>query len=163
HHRLIALGFSHRNAVLAMYAIAVTLSLMALLSVLAQFRNAGIILVAVGLATYIGIRKLGYEEIIFLRNGDLLRWYEQLAFSRLFFLGFVDLILITAAYWLSFALKYEFPWDPEVKIWYRGAFPIVLLVQLGVFSVFGLYRGVCRVTGFGDFVVVLLVVVCAVQ
>jgi len=162
HHRLIALGFSHRNAVMALYGIALGLSAMALLSVLAQYRNAGIILVAVGLATYIGIRKLGYEEISFLRNGTLLRWYEQLAFNRLFFLGFVDLILITAAYWLSFALKYEFPWDPEVKIWYRGAFPIVLLIQLGVFSVFGLYRGVWRATGIGDLLRVLFAVVTAV-
>jgi UDP-GlcNAc:undecaprenyl-phosphate GlcNAc-1-phosphate transferase len=162
HHRLIALGFSHRNAVMAMYAIAVALSLMALLSVLAQFRNAGIILVAAALATYIGVRKLGYEEISFLRNGTLLRWYDQLAFSRLFFLGFIDLILITAAYWLSFVLKYEFPWDPEVKIWYRGAFPIVLLVQLGVFSVFGLYRGVWRATGLGDLLRVLFAGVTAV-
>src|SRR5213594_881261 len=162
HHRLIALGFSHRNAVLALYGIALGLSAMALLSVLAQYRNAGIILVAAGLATYIGIRKLGYEEISFLRNGTLLRWYEQLAFNRLFFLGFVDLILITAAYWLSFALKYEFPWDPEVKIWYRGAFPIVLLVQLGVFSVFGLYRGVWRATGIGDLLRVIFAGVTAV-
>src|SRR5207247_2055100 len=46
HHRLIALGFSHRNAVLALYGIALGLSAMALLSVLAQYRNAGIILVA---------------------------------------------------------------------------------------------------------------------
>jgi UDP-GlcNAc:undecaprenyl-phosphate GlcNAc-1-phosphate transferase len=162
HHRLIALGFSHRNAVLAMYAIALGLSLMALISVLAQFRNAGIILIAVGLATYIGIRKLGYEEIVFLRNGTLLRWYEQLAFNRLFFLGFVDLILITSAYWLSFVLKYEFHWSPEVKIWYLGAFPIVLLIQLGVFTVFGLYRGVWRATGIGDLLRVLFAVVTGV-
>jgi len=161
HHRLIALGFSHRNAVLTMYAIALGLSLMALISVLAQFRNAGIILLAVGLATYIGIRKLGYEEIIFLRTGTLLRWYEQLAFNRLFFLGFVDLILITAAYWLSFVLKYEFQWGLEVKIWYLGAFPIVLLIQLGVFTVFGLYRGVWRATGIGDLLRVLFAVVTA--
>src|SRR5207247_4574885 len=106
HHRLIALGFSHRNAVLALYGIALGLSAMALLSVLAQYRNAGIILVAAGLATYIGIRKLGYEEISFLRNGTLLRWYEQLAFNRLFFLGFVDLILITAATRMMPALRY---------------------------------------------------------
>ena len=49
-----------------------------------------------------------------------------------------------------------------MKIWYRGAFPIVLLVQLGVFSVFGLYRGVWRATGIGDLLRVLFAVVTAV-
>lgn len=150
HHRLIALGLSHRNAVLMLYAVALGLSLLALLSVLAQFRNAGILLIAAGLATYIGIHKLGYNEISFLRASTLLRWYDQIAFNRLFFLGFVDLVLISAAYGLSFVLKYEFYWGPEVKSWYLGVFPPMLLIQLGVFSVFGLYRSVWRTTDVGD-------------
>lgn len=159
HHRLLAIGFSHRNVVLVMYAIALGLSAMALLSVFAQFRNAGVILITVGLSTYIGIQKLGYQEVTFLKTGALLRWYDQLAFNRLFFLGFVDLVLVTAAYWTSFILKYEFHWSPEVKTWYLDAFPLVLLIQLGVFSVFGLYRGVWRATGIGDLLRVLLAVI----
>ena len=110
HHRLIALGFSHRNAVLVLYALALGLSSLALLSVLAHYRNAGIILIAIGLATYIGIRKLGYDEIAFLRTGTLLRWYESLTFNRRFFLGFIDMTLITAAYWGAFVLHYDLPW-----------------------------------------------------
>ena len=158
HHRLIALGFSHRNAVLTLYSIAIFLSLIALISVLAQYRNAGIILIAVGLATYIGIRKLGYEEVNFLKTGTLLRWYEQLAFNRLFFLGFIDLVLITGAYWASFLLKYELFWTAELKAWYLSAFPLVLVIQLGAFSAFGLYRGVWRAAGIGDLIRVVLAV-----
>ncbi|TKS58702.1 MAG: undecaprenyl-phosphate alpha-N-acetylglucosaminyl 1-phosphate transferase [Nitrospira sp.] len=161
HHRLLAIGVSHRNAVLTMYAVALGLSGMALLSVLAQFRNAGIILVAVGLATYVGVRKLGYEEVTFLRRGTLLRWYEQLAFNRLFFAGFVDLIVISGAYWLSFVLKYEFQWSPDLKTWYVNAFPVVLVLQFGLFGAFGLYRGVWRATGIGDLVRIVLVVSAA--
>lgn len=152
HHRLIALGFSHRHAVLALYAIAIGLSCMALLSVLAQFRNAGIILLAVGLATYVGIRKLGYKEVVFLRTGTLLRWYEQLAFNRRFFLGFLDLVFIASAYWISFVLKYDFLWTTEIKNWYLGAWPLVLLVQLGILSIFGLNVGVWRAVGIGDLI-----------
>lgn len=152
HHRLIAMGLSHRHAVLALYAIAIGLSCMALLSVLAQFRNAGIILLVVGLATNVGIRKLGYQEVAFLRTGTLLRWYEQLAFNRRFFLGFLDLVLIASAYWISFFLKYEFLWTAEIKNWYLGAWPLVLLVQLGIFSVFGLNAGVWRAIGIGDLI-----------
>jgi UDP-GlcNAc:undecaprenyl-phosphate GlcNAc-1-phosphate transferase len=162
HHRLIALGLSHRNAVLMMYTIAFGLSLMALTSVLAQFRNAGIILTVVALATYIGIHELGYQELAFLRTGTLLRWYEQLMFNRLFFLGFVDMVLITAAYWGSFVLKYDRIWVAELKAWYLNVFPMLLAVQLGVFYVAGLYRGVWRAMGMGDVIRVVLAVGAAV-
>lgn len=163
HHRLLAIGFSHRSAVLMMYAVALGLSAMALLSVLAQFRNAGIILMTVGLSTYIGIRKLGYQEVTFLKVGTLLRWCDQITFKRFFFIGFVDVVLIAAAYWISYLLKYEFHGRPEVRTWYLGTFPLVLFVQLGACSVCGLYRGVCRTTGIGDLLRILFAVGTAVM
>lgn len=158
HHRLLAIGFSHRNAVLVLYAVALGLSCMALLSVMAQYRNAGIILISIGLATYIGIRKLGYEEISFLRTGTLLRWYEQLAFNRLFFLGFLDMVLIAMAFWGSFILKYEWHWTSEMKEWYLSTFPLVLVIQLVVFTLFGLYRGVWRAASIADLIPVVFAV-----
>jgi UDP-GlcNAc:undecaprenyl-phosphate GlcNAc-1-phosphate transferase len=162
HHRLLALGYSHRNAVLVLYALALGLSFFALLSVLAQYRNAGIILIAIGLATYIGIRKLGYEELTFLRTGALLRWYESLTFNRSFFLGFLDMLLITAAYWGTFVLHYNPPWDTELKAWYRGTFPFVLVLQLVCLYAFGLYRGVWRAVAICDLIRIFVVVPLAV-
>jgi UDP-GlcNAc:undecaprenyl-phosphate GlcNAc-1-phosphate transferase len=150
HHRLVDLGFSHRNAVLVLYGLAFALSALALISVLAQYRNAGIILIVFGLATYIGIHRLGYEEIKFLKTGTLLRWYEQLGFSRLFFLGFADIVLIAVAYWAAFALRYAPLWSHEALAWYADVFPLVLASQLVVFVAFGLYCGVWRALGVGD-------------
>lgn len=152
HHRLVDLGFSHRKAVLVLYGLAFGLSCLALMSVLAQYRNAGIILIVVGLATYIGIHKLGYEEVKFLKTGTLLRWYEQLAFNRRFFMGFADIVLISAGYWGAFVLKYGLFWPPELLTWSADVFPLVLMIQLGVFAVFGLYRGVWRAMGVGDLI-----------
>lgn len=162
HHRLLALGFSHRKAVLLLYLLALGLSSLALLSVLAKYRNAGVILLGVGLATYIGIRKLGYDEVVFLRTGTLLRWYEQITFDRRFFLGFVDLLLISLAYWGALWLKYEPPWTGEIVTWYRNLFPLVLIIQLIGFHVQGLYRGVWRAAEVGDFLRVGLAVLSAV-
>ena len=150
HHRLLALGFSHRNAVLLLYALALGLSGLAFVSVLAQYRNVGVILLAVCLATYIGVRKLGYDEMTFLHTGTLLRWYEEVQFNHRFFLGFVDMVLITLAYWGAFLLKYEPPWTSELIVWYGNTFPWVLVLQLVVFSAAGLYRGVCRAAEVGD-------------
>src|SRR5215471_1288252 len=152
HHRLLALGFSHRNAVLVLYALALGLASLALLLVLAHYRNAGIILIAIGLATYIGLRKLGYEEIVVFRPVTLLRWYESCTFDRGFFLGFVDMTLITAAYGGAYALKYELPWNPELKSWYIGTFPLVLVVQLAALHALGLYRGVWRAAEISDLI-----------
>jgi len=162
HHRLLALGFSHRNAVLLLYALALGLSSLAFLSVVAQYRNAGVILLAVGLATYIGVRKLGYDEITFLRTGILLQWYEKVQFNRSFFLGFVDMILITLAYWSAFLLKYETVWTRELLVWYGNIFPFVLISQLVVFYALGLYRGVWRAAEVGDLMRVAWVALSAV-
>jgi len=162
HHRLLALGFSHRNAVLVLYALALGLAFLALLLVLAHYRNAGSILLAIGLATYIGLRKLGYEEIALLRPVTLLRWYESLTFNRLFFLGFIDMMLITAAYGGAFVLKYELPWSLALKTWYTGTFPLVLVVQLAALYVLGLYHGVWRAAEISDLIRVVCTVLPAV-
>ena len=131
---------------------------MALLSVLAQYRNAGVILVAVGLATYIGIRKLKYDEMVLLRTGTLLLWNERLQFNSHFFLGFVDMILITSAYWGAFLLKYEDPLPKVVVTWYLNTYPLVLVAQLAVFYALGLYRGAWRVAEVRDLMRIALVV-----
>ena len=158
HHRLLAIGFPHRRAVLLLYAIALWLSFMALLSVMAQYRNAGMILAVVGLATYIGLRKLGYEEIAFLKAGTLLRWYEQLAFNRMFFLGFLDMILIGLSYWGAVVLKYDSTWTVATKAWHLAAFPVVLGIQFFAFYVCGLYRGVWRAANVADVMRIVLAV-----
>jgi UDP-GlcNAc:undecaprenyl-phosphate/decaprenyl-phosphate GlcNAc-1-phosphate transferase len=152
HHRLLALGFSHRNAVLLLYGLNLCLALLVLLGVFAQYRNAGIILVTVALATYIGIHKLGYEEATVFRPGTLLRWYESLALDRRFFLGFLDIVIIAAAYWGAFALKYDLETTSAQKQWYLETFPIVLFIQLLIFFVFKLYQGVWRAIGIGDLI-----------
>ena len=150
HHRLLALGFTHRYAVLVLYTISLALSAIALLSVLAQYRNAGLILCSVGLASYMGIRKLGYEEFIFLETGTTFRWYEQLSFNRGFFLGFFDMALITLAYSGAFILKYEDIGDSPLLTWHQSVFPLVLSVQLLFFSLFGQYRRVWQAGGLAE-------------
>ena len=162
HHRLMVMGASHRSAVLTLYTAAMGLSFFALLSVLAEYRNTGIILFTVVLATAIGIGKLDYREVDLLQAGRLLRWHAKFAFHRRFFLGFLDLLLITFAYWAAFLLKfYDTRFTDELKVWYESSFPTVLIVQFICFYLFGLYRGVWRAMGIGDLVKVALAVAAA--
>src|SRR5215510_12475661 len=92
----------------------------------------------------------------------LLRWYESCTFNRLFFLGFVDMTLITAAYGGAFVLKYELPWSPELKAWHIGTLPLVLMVQLASLYALGLYRGVWRAAEISDLIRVVCTILPAV-
>lgn len=78
HHRLLAIGFSHRRAVLFLYGLASILAILAFFTVLANERNAGLILILVWLATYVGISKLGYKEVRVVEADTLLRIYEKI-------------------------------------------------------------------------------------
>jgi len=158
HHRLMALGLSHRNAVLTLYTVSLGLSFCALLSVLAEYRNAGIVILAVILAMVIGIGKLDYRELDLIPAKRLLQWHDRLAFDRRFFLGFLDLLLITSAYAGAFALKFYDASNDVVTVWYLDSFPTVLITQFLCFYLFGLYRGVWRAMGVGDLVKVTLAV-----
>jgi hypothetical protein len=63
HHRLIALGLSHRRAVLVLYGACLVLNLAAVFSVRAATRDTALVAVAVALATFLGVRKLRYHEL----------------------------------------------------------------------------------------------------
>ena len=158
HHRLMALGLSHRNAVLTLYTVSLGLSFCALLSVLAEYRNAGIVILAVILAMVIGIGKLDYREMDLLPVKRLLQWHERITFDRRFFLGFLDLLLITSAYSGAFLLKFYDVSSDAVTLWYVNSFPTVLITQFLCFYMLGLYRGVWRAMGIGDLVKITLTV-----
>jgi UDP-GlcNAc:undecaprenyl-phosphate GlcNAc-1-phosphate transferase len=85
-----------------------------------------------------------------------------LTFNRRFFLGFVDMLLITAAYGGALLLKYELPWSPELTAWHIGTLPPVLVVQLASLYALGLYRGVWRAAETSDLVRVVCTVLAAV-
>jgi UDP-GlcNAc:undecaprenyl-phosphate GlcNAc-1-phosphate transferase len=150
HHRLLLLGLTQRAAVLRLYALASGLSLLAIIVVVSQYRNAGAILLTVVIATYVGIRKLGYEEIALVRASTLLQWGERMILTRVTSIAFMDIALITTAYWASFALKYDGVWTSGITRWYLVAFPFVLIIQISVFLGLGLYRGISRAMGVAD-------------
>ena len=62
HHRLMAIGLSHRRAVLVLYGACVLLNVAAAFTVRAAARDTALVTVAVALASFLGVRKLGYHE-----------------------------------------------------------------------------------------------------
>ena len=150
HHRLLAMGLTHRDAVLMIYIFASGLSVLAIIAVVSNYRNAGAILLIFVVCAYFGIRELGYQEITLIRARTVVHWFEQMILTRLSSLFLMDVVLITTAYWAAFVLKYDGLWVPGITTWHLAAFPFVLLIQSIVFLGLGLYRGIWRAMGIAD-------------
>jgi UDP-GlcNAc:undecaprenyl-phosphate GlcNAc-1-phosphate transferase len=158
HHRLLATGLSHRRAVLALYAVAGIWSGLAFLSVMAHLKNAVLLLVSAAVATAIGIARLGYFDAAVSRIGSAFEQVDRPKFDRSFFFGFADLLLITMAYWGAYFLLLGAEASAAVQQWYVNTFPFVALLQLCLFWVAGLYRGLWRAMGIDDLLRVAIAV-----
>lgn len=64
HHKLLKMGFSHRNTVLLLYGATILLGISALMLVNAHDQRAAFILLVVGVSVIVGIHKLGYLEYL---------------------------------------------------------------------------------------------------
>jgi UDP-GlcNAc:undecaprenyl-phosphate/decaprenyl-phosphate GlcNAc-1-phosphate transferase len=63
HHKLLDLGLTQRQAVVILYGVSILLGGTALLLTVASSTQAALILVAMGLAGFLGIRRLGYGKL----------------------------------------------------------------------------------------------------
>lgn len=75
HHRLIALGYTHRRAVLLLYGITAALGTASLLMVRANNRQATFLLLLIALGMGIMMRRLGYVD--YLTSEKLLGWLRD--------------------------------------------------------------------------------------
>lgn len=88
HHRLLAVGMSHRKTVLLLYGVAGIAGLLSLCLICAPDRWGRVVLVAFACAAMVGIRQLGYAEFgalrgVLLRGGLQREIRTQLAAQRL--------------------------------------------------------------------------------
>lgn len=140
HHRLLALGLNQRRAVFLLHGIAVAFALVALGSLFLSARGSAAFLAALLVASFIGISKLGYDELAWVRRGTMLRLWEIPALKSGFFIVFVDLLMAVASLYLAIGLKWD-DWalfDQRDLAREMGAF--VPLLTVVVFGAFGLYR-----------------------
>jgi UDP-GlcNAc:undecaprenyl-phosphate/decaprenyl-phosphate GlcNAc-1-phosphate transferase len=140
HHRLMRLGIYHRNAVIFLYAICAAMGIAALVTASYRNINTGVVLAAIGVAVVLGIRKLRYEELQFLRNGSLI------PLSRFPVLGYesfqipIDLVMVSLAYYLTSWLRQDGVFEGQTKMTFIATLPAMLLTKIVVFHLSGLYR-----------------------
>src|SRR5262249_30340526 len=72
------------------------------------------------------------------------------SYKRRIFEVLLDVILIALAYWSAYALKFgPISASPAWKLFLR-TLPVLVVVRLGAFLFFGVYRGIWRYTGMDD-------------
>jgi UDP-GlcNAc:undecaprenyl-phosphate GlcNAc-1-phosphate transferase len=155
HHRLLQMGLTQRKAVILLYAISLGLGGLAFSSIYFKNINYGLFLTTIGIASYIGVRKLGYSEIQILRNGALLPLFDAPVVNIRILRFFVDMAFIALSYYLAFLLRFEGKIEPSIKDYYLMTIPLVLTIKMGTFYLGGLYKGAWRYTSVGDVVKML--------
>jgi UDP-GlcNAc:undecaprenyl-phosphate GlcNAc-1-phosphate transferase len=156
-HRLVALGMSERRAVLMLYGLAALSGLLAItvrelkadvsLALIASFT-----LVLTLLGVYLaGVRGYDQEEqAAAAREKPLFAFLVDFSYKRRVFEVLLDVGLIVLAYWAAYAIKFEpFSNSPAWKLFLR-TLPVLVVVRLAAFLVFGVYRGMWRYTSIDD-------------
>jgi len=139
HHRILKLGFSHRNTVIILYGLCGFLCAMALLSTAVINLSAVAFLVAILLVFLIGVRSLKYQEFKILENGLLLPLFDIPVFNKRVFHGFFDFCAICLSFYLSFLLVFH-AFGGEQKGLFIKTLPFVLLFKIMLFQISGIYK-----------------------
>jgi UDP-GlcNAc:undecaprenyl-phosphate GlcNAc-1-phosphate transferase len=149
HHRLLKIGFTHKKAVVFLYAVSLVLGGLALSSVYFKNINHALLITAIGIAAYIGVSKLGYSEIKILSNGALLPLFDTPVVSRRILRVFADMAIISLSYYLAFLLRFEGDFA-SAKNYFLATLPLILVTKIILFHFAGLYIGAWRYTSVGD-------------
>ena len=148
-HRLVALGFSERQAVLVLWALAAAGGFVAANLRHSDLRGAlllmclllvGVLLLSIQLAR---VKVYDGEDFSLLRETRTARLLVSMAYKRRIFEVVLDLGLVTLAYYAAYILRFDDDFASYAESFNRSL-PIVIAAQLGSFFVAGVYRGVWR-------------------
>lgn len=161
HHRLLRMGLTHRRAVLVLYAVCGALGAMAFLAVRAKGANIALLVAVVACASYVGIRKLAYQEVKLLSRGTLLPLFELPVLNRRAFHALVDCGFVALAYAVALLLAGGGHLDAGARTQVVNALIVVTGAKLAVFVYSGVYERAYRYTNAGDLLALAKALVAA--
>jgi len=155
-HRMVAIGFSERKAVLTLYIFAIASGTIALAI---SYLNIGINFVVIILYLlfvlffWIYLAKVKvYPESSKLSENDqrlITPILIDITYRRRLFEVFLDLILITVAYYTAYLLRFEGSLGDNFD-YFLKSLPIIIACQILWFFIIGIYRGVWEKTSLRD-------------
>jgi len=167
-HRLVVLGLSESQAVLLLYFMAAVSGATAVgikqLSYTLSLTVLPLVILSFALFTaYLAQVEIRSDNSAPGRAAGkkLTRWLSALAYKRRLLEAGLDFFLISFAYYLAFALRFEFRLNDFLMSLYLTSFPVVAVAGYAGFLVTGVYRGLWRYTGLDDLVRIAAAVFCA--
>jgi UDP-GlcNAc:undecaprenyl-phosphate GlcNAc-1-phosphate transferase len=158
-HRMVAIGFSERKAVLILYFFAAISGLIAL--AINRFSvGTSLLLVVLYLLLviffwiYLGKVKVypGKSILSEESHGVLTPVLVEITYRRRLFEVFLDFVLIAVAYYAAYLLRFEGKLGGDFPFFLKSL-PVVIACQILCFYLFGVYRGVWESTGLSDLMV----------
>ncbi|MBN1101841.1 MAG: hypothetical protein JXL84_00355, partial [Deltaproteobacteria bacterium] len=161
-HRMVAIGFSEKKAVLVLYAFAAVSGCIALaihrLSIGPTLVLIVLYLLFVVFFWMVLARVKVYQEKSVLSQnglGSFTPILVQLTYRRRIFEVFLDFVLVTVAYYTSYLLRFEGPMYYLIGKdfqFFMKSLPIMVACQIFCFYVLGVYRGIWESTGLSDLI-----------
>ena len=156
-HRLVALGLSERRAVWLLYSLAVISGVSALLMRGLQAQMLFwlipvVALVVLFLGIYLG-RVRVYAEGERAVNGTILKSLENFTYKRQIFEILLDVALITLAYYGAYLLRFDGGLTSTQMEVFFYSLPLVIAVQMLLFLLAGVYRGLWHYMSLEDLLV----------
>jgi UDP-GlcNAc:undecaprenyl-phosphate GlcNAc-1-phosphate transferase len=165
-HRLVVLGLSEPQAVVLLYVMAAVSGASAVLIEGLSYTLSLAVVPLVILSFALFTAYLAQVEIVSREEGEKRKEKKltvllfTLTYKRRLLEVSLDFFLIAFAYYLAFALRYEFTLSPSLMNLFLGSLPLVLTATYTSFFFFGIYRGLWRYTGLEDLVRIAQAVAC---
>jgi UDP-GlcNAc:undecaprenyl-phosphate/decaprenyl-phosphate GlcNAc-1-phosphate transferase len=166
-HRLVILGLSERQTVLLLYLMASIAGGTAVLIKWFSYSLSLAILPLVLIAFTLFTAYLAQVEIVSEDEGRRKQTKKRLTvllttltYKRRLLEVILDFLVISSAYYLAFAFRYEFQLDDSQLRLFLNSLPLVLAATYTALFFFGIYRGLWRYTGLEDLVRIGQAVAC---
>ena len=167
-HRLVTLGLSEPQAVLLLYVMAVVAGATATFIKGYSYGLSLAILPLVLIAFTLFTAYLAQVEVVSTEaqqrratEKKLTVLLSTLTYKRRLLEVILDMLVISSAFYLAFALRFEFRLNEFLLNLFVGSLPIVIVATYTGFFLFGLYRGLWRYTGVEDLLRIAKAVVCS--
>jgi UDP-GlcNAc:undecaprenyl-phosphate GlcNAc-1-phosphate transferase len=157
-HRLVAMGMSERRAVIMLYFLA---ALSGTLAMMVRFVSPSItliivpafVLVMLFIGLYLGKVKV-YDEGEQLEGNMLIRVVADFSYKRRVFEVMLDLVLVALAYYGAYLLRFDADIPEQQLAIFIKTLPLLMLIQMSMFWLGGVYRGLWRYTGVDDLITI---------
>ena len=157
-HRLVAIGFSEKKAVLLLYGFSIASGLLALAINRLNMGTSAVLIVLYLLFIlffwiYLAKVKVYSEKSIISDHppGKITPLLIEMTYRRRLLEVLLDLVLITVAYYTAYLLRFEGAPGPNFDFFLKSL-PIVIACQILFFFLFGVYRGVWENTSLRDLI-----------